>query len=47
MDTTKDVEVRVPMTALYVVLAVLGLGVLALIWRELPAIIRYVKSEMM
>lgn len=45
--TDDSVEVPIPVTALYVVLAALGLGVLVLIWRELPAMIRYIKSEML
>lgn len=31
----------------YVLLTVLSVGMLALFWRELPAIIRYIKTERM
>jgi hypothetical protein len=36
-----------PVIALYVVIAIVALLGLAFIWRELPAIIRYIKIERM
>lgn len=40
-------EFAIPATPVYVIFALLGLGMLAFAWREAPAIIRYVKSEML
>jgi hypothetical protein len=36
-----------PVIALYVVIAILALVGLAFVWREMPAIIRYIKIERM
>lgn len=47
MREINTVEGPIPVTVLYVVLVIIGLGILAFIWRELPAVIRYIKSEMM
>lgn len=45
MDLTNTEES--PVIVLYVVIAILALVGLAFIWRELPAIIRYMKIERM
>lgn len=47
MKGDDTVQFSVSMTVIYVVLGVIGLGVLAFAWREAPAVIRYIKSEMM
>jgi hypothetical protein len=45
MDLTKTEES--PVIAVYVVIALVVLAGLVFIWRELPAIIRYIKFERM
>ncbi|HZU46501.1 MAG TPA: hypothetical protein VFA16_04480 [Mycobacterium sp.] len=47
MNAKLPKEFTIPAAPVYLVMAVLGLGMLALAWREAPAIIRYIKSEMM
>jgi hypothetical protein len=36
-----------PVIVAYLIIAVLALAALAFVWRELPAIIRYIKFERM
>jgi hypothetical protein len=45
MHTAKTEES--PVIAVYVVIAIVVLAALAFVWRELPAIIRYLKIERM
>lgn len=47
MKGTNAVQFSIPMVVIYIVLAVIGLGVLAFAWREAPAVIRYIKTEML
>jgi hypothetical protein len=47
MNAKNRKEIAIPATPVYVMFALLGLGMLAFAWREAPAIIRYIKSEMM
>ncbi len=47
-DERPDVDTEEnPVIALYVVIAILALVGLAFVWREMPAIIRYIKIERM
>lgn len=47
MNAKDRKEFSIPATPVYVIFTLLGLGMLAFAWREAPAIIRYIKSEML